>query len=178
MSDSHWRLEGSKYLLQSPWYALRQDRLRLPNGRQITYNVVEHPGYVLIVPLLCDGRVVMERIYRYTLGRTCLECPSGGLDGQSPRVAALRELEEETGYIAEHLQPLGRFAGSSGMSNIEFDIFLATKLRQGTIKREETEEIELELVGLEDLHRMASEGIVDTAPSALAIMLAYQAITG
>ena len=79
--NGHWILEDSQYLMQSQWYALRQDRLRLPNGSQITYNIVEHPGYVLVVPLLEDGRVVMERIYRYTLGRTCLECPSGGLDG-------------------------------------------------------------------------------------------------
>ena len=98
---------------------------------------------------------------RYTLGRICLECPSGGLDGEPPQVAALRELEEETGYKAAHLQHLGRYAGSSGVSNIEFDIYLAKGLSQGTVHREETEEIEIDCIPLSDLRQMVLQGELD-----------------
>jgi ADP-ribose pyrophosphatase len=173
--NDKWQLSGSKYLFQSQWYALRQDRLKLPSGKAITYNVVEHPGYVLIVPLLPDGCVVMERIYRHTLGRVCLECPSGGLDGELPEAAACRELEEETGYQASRLQHIGRFAGSSGISDIEFDIFVATGLSQGVARPEETEEIEIELIPLAELRQMVLRGEVTNGPSALAILLASEA---
>jgi ADP-ribose pyrophosphatase len=84
-------------LFESPWFRLRQDEVTLPGGEEITYTLVDHDGYVVVVPLRDDGRVVMERIYRYTVQRTLLECPSGGLDGEAVETAARRELEEETG---------------------------------------------------------------------------------
>jgi ADP-ribose pyrophosphatase len=170
--DERWQIIGSEYLMQSPWYSLRQDQLQLPNGRQITYHVVEHPGYVLVVPLLPDGQVVMERIYRHTLGRVCLECPSGGLDGETPEAAAHRELEEETGYLAGRLEHLGRFESNSGISNIEFDIFVGTELSVGVLRREDTEDIQVELIPFDDLHKMALNGELTNGPSALGVLLA------
>jgi ADP-ribose pyrophosphatase len=70
--ESGWSRTNSHYLFQSRWYAVRQDALTSPAGTTITYTVVEHPGFVVIVPLLPDGRVVMERIYRYPLQRVNL----------------------------------------------------------------------------------------------------------
>ena len=128
MFTKQWSRTASRYLFQSRWYNVRQDALTLPDGQAITYTIVEHPGYVVIVPLLSDGRVVMERIYRYPLQRVNLECPSGSLDGEDPETAARRELEEETGYRASRLKWLGKYAGSSGISNEEFSIFLATDI--------------------------------------------------
>ena len=85
----------------------------LPDGTDITYTMVEHPGYAMVVPLLDDGRVVLERVYRYTVQETLLECPSGGVDpgDATPEHTARRELEEETGFLAGQLTELGAFYG-------------------------------------------------------------------
>ncbi len=177
MPDSRWRCTDSRYLFQSRWYAVRQDALTSPDGSAITYTVVEHPGFVVILPLLPDGRVVMERIYRYPLQRVNLECPSGGLDGEAPEIAAQRELEEETGYRADRLVDLGRYAASSGISNEEFSIFLATDVSaDGVLRREITEDIELELIPLADLRSMVLRGEITDAPSALALLLASEGL--
>jgi ADP-ribose pyrophosphatase len=175
--DGGWVRNSSQYLFESQWYALRQDRLTLPDGRDITYTLVEHPGYVMVAPLLADGRVVMERIFRHTLERTQLECPSGGMDGDLPEVAARRELEEETGYLAGKLEPLGRFSGSAGISDEEFYIYLATELRcEGRLQREPTEQIELELIPLTKLRERVLHGQIQDGPTALAILLASHAV--
>ncbi len=173
MSRPGWRLRRSRYLFESAWFQLRQDEVQLPGGEEITYTLVEHGGYVVVVPLLDDGRVVMERVYRYTIDRELLECPSGGSDGDPPEIAARRELEEETGYRAGHLEPLGGFYGSAGTSNEHYDVFLATQLSaDGRIAREITEQIELELLPLDELARRAFAGEIEDGPSALAILLA------
>lgn len=177
MPAKQWTQTNSRYLFQSRWYAVRQDALTSPAGAAITYTVVEHPGFVVIVPLLPDGRVVLERIYRYPLQRVNLECPSGGLDGEAPEIAARRELEEETGYRADRLIDLGKYAASSGISDEEFSVFLALDVRaDGVLRREITEEIEIELIPLVDLRAMVLRGEITDAPSALAILLASEAI--
>jgi ADP-ribose diphosphatase len=173
--DGGWRRRAGRTLFESPWFRLRQDEITLPSGEDITYTWVEHPGYVVVVPLLDDGRVVMERVYRYTAQRTLLECPSGGLDGEDAQTAARRELEEETGYRAGRVEHLGRFYGSVGTSDERFDVCLATQLRDdGRIRREATEQIEVELRELADLRDRALRGEIEDAPSALAIAIAAQ----
>jgi ADP-ribose pyrophosphatase len=171
--DGGWIRRSSEYLFESKWFRLRQDRLTLPSGEDVEYTLVEHAGYVVIVPMLSDGRVVMERIYRHTLQETVLECPSGGLDADAPEEAARRELLEETGYVAGKLEPLGRYYGSSGISDEAFWVFLATELHDtGSVDREPTEQMELELVPLDKLAGMAETGAVTCGPSALSLMLA------
>ncbi|NTU65283.1 MAG: NUDIX hydrolase, partial [Chloroflexi bacterium] len=153
--ENRWSRTDSRYLFQSRWYAVRQDDLTSVEGELITYTVVEHPGFVVIVPLLSDGRVVMERINRYPLQRVQLECPSGGLDGETPEVAARRELEEETGCCTDRLINLGRYAASSGISDEEFSVFLALGVRaDGVLRREITEDIEIELIPLAGLRSL------------------------
>ena len=175
--DGGWTRRGSTYVFDSPFFKLRQDELTLPGGEDITYTLVDHGGYVVVVPVLEDGRVVMERIYRYTVGRTLLECPSGGLDGEDAETAARRELEEETGYVAGAITQLGSFYGSTGISNERYDVCLATRLRaDGEICREATEQIEVCLLPLESLRRRAARGEIEDAPSAFAILLAAEAL--
>lgn len=177
--DGGWRRRSSRYLFESPWYKLRQDEVVLPGGQAITYTLVEHPGYAMVVPLLADGRVILERVYRYTVQETVLECPSGGLAGDTPEEAARRELEEETGWIAGTLQPLGSYFGSNGISDERFHLFLATGLEAGgRIQREATEQIDLELLPFGQAAEMALSGGIRDAPSALALILAAHATRG
>lgn len=175
--DGGWRRRSSRTLFESPWFALRQDEVTLPGGEDITYTLVDHGGYVVGVPITDAGCVVMERIYRYTVQRTLLECPSGGLDGEDVETAARRELEEETGYRAGHVERLGSFYGSTGISNERYHVCLATQLtRDGRIQRESTEQMEVELHGLADLRRRALRGEIEDAASAFAILLAAETV--
>ena len=168
-----WIIRASRLLFESRWLRLRQDEIRLPSGEDITYTWVDHGGYVVVVPILADGRVVMERVYRHTVKRTLLECPSGGLDGDEPIAAGQRELEEETGYTAREWQHLGSFFGAVGTSNERFDVVVARDLRtDGQVRREATEEIEVVLVPLAELRAAALRGEIEDASTALAILLA------
>ena len=171
--DGGWRRRSWRYLFESRWLKLRQDEITLPSGVEITYTVIEHPGFVVIVPVLADGRVVMEQVYRHPIQRTLLECPSGGLDGEAPEIAARRELEEETGYRTRSLSHLGHFASSSGVSNEAYDIFLATDLSaDGIMQREPTEQMEVVLLPLTELRARVLRHELEDGPSALAILLA------
>jgi ADP-ribose pyrophosphatase len=173
--DGGWKRKSSRHLYESRWFSVRQDEIRLPGGSDVTYTVIEHPGYAMTVPLLDDGRVVMVRVFRHALQRTLLECPSGGLDGEAPETAARRELEEEAGYRAERLVPLGVFYGSSGISNERCHLFLATGLRDlGETRHETTEQIEVEIVPLADLRAAVLRGEVADGPTALALLLASE----
>ena len=173
--DGGWKRRDSKHIYQSQWFNLRQDDVFLPNGDEITYTLIEHPGYAMVVPVLQDGRVILERIYRYTVQKTLLECPSGGLDGESPEVAAQRELEEETGWSAGKLESLGNYFGSTGISDERFHLFLATELIfTGRISREVTEQMEIELMPIEQAFGLAMAGKILDAPSALGLILAHQ----
>jgi len=168
-----WRTRASRTCYDSPWFRLREDEVELPSGETITYTLVDHPGYALVVPLLEDGRVLLERVYRYTVQDVVLECPAGGLDGEPPEIAAARELEEETGWVADALQPLGSFYGSNGISNEVGHFFLATGLRpEGRAQREATEQLELELLPFEQALARALDGRIVDAPSALALVRA------
>ena len=171
--DGGWKRRSSRYLFESAWFRLRQDELELPSGQPITYSLIETAGYAMVVPLLDDGRVLLERVFRYTVQQTLLECPSGGLDGDTPEAAAHRELEEETGWVAKQLTALGSFYGSDGISNERAHLFLATGLSEtGVLKREPTEQIELEFLPIEEAVRRAFAGELADAPSTLALLLA------
>lgn len=176
--DGGWSRLSSLYLFESQWFNLRQDGVVLPNGDRITYTLVEHPGFSMAVPLLADGRVVLESLYRYTVQEYLLECPSGGLDGDNPEDAARRELFEETGYAAGSLRPLGSFYGNTGISDELFHLFLATDLEDtGQTRREATEQMELVLVPLQEAFQLAISGKISDAPSALALILAHHHVS-
>ncbi len=172
-----WKQLSTQYLFESRWFNVRQDRVRLPTGTEIPYTLIEHSGYAIVVPLLDDGRVLLENVYRYSIRGPSLECPAGGLDGDAPEVGARRELREETGYVAKAIHSLGSFYGSIGISNERFHVFLATGVHfEGEPVLEETEQIELVFMDFEEAHEWALTGRVDDGPSSLSLLLAGRAL--
>jgi len=113
-------------------FRLEQRTSTGPDGRRHTLDVVVHPGAAVILPLLPDGRVLLERVYRFALGRELLELPAGTVDPpESPAVCAARELEEETGYRAGRITPLLTFQSSPGFCTETLHAFVATELVAG-----------------------------------------------
>ena len=101
--DSHLTEHATarEELLQGRFLHVVRDTVRLPDGGSATREFVLHPGAVAVVPLLDDGRIVLERQYRHATGQVMIEIPAGKLDaGESPLVCGRRELLEETGYVA------------------------------------------------------------------------------
>ena len=92
---------ASEPLFKGSFLSAYRDTVRLPDGSHATREYVQHPGAVVVVPLLDDGRVVVERQFRYPVGREMIEFPAGKLDaGEDPLRCGQRELLEETGYTA------------------------------------------------------------------------------
>ena len=173
MHDGGWKTHASRFIFQSPWFRLRQDDITLPGGEEITYTLVDHPGYAMVVPMVDRETVLLEEVYRHTVQQTVIECPSGGLDDDQPLDAAHRELLEETGWAAAEMSPLGSYFGSNGISNERFHLFLATGLEQvAEPDREPTEQMELIQVPFDRAVHMALSGEVEDGPSAFALLLA------
>lgn len=175
---SKWQHLSSNYTLKTPWFNLRSDQILLPDQSQATYHVIEHPGFAVIVAITTENNVIMEKIYRYPLDKTMLECPSGQLEDDNAQQAARRELEEETGYIAENFQHLGQFYTSPGRGNERFDLFLALNATaDGNIERENTEQIEVITIPLDTLYEMALNGEITDSITALSIIIAKNYIS-
>src|SRR5688500_12755627 len=105
---------------------VRVDRVRLPDGRETTREVVEHPGAVAILPVTEAGELVLIRQYRYAAGRTLLEVPAGTREPDEPaEETAVRELREETGLAAGVIELLVRFFVSPGWCTEELLVYRA-----------------------------------------------------
>lgn len=127
MSDA-LRLE-SRTIHRGRAVRLDVDRIRLPNGREMDFELVHHPGAAAVVPMLDDETVLLIRQYRYATGGWLLEIPAGTLDpGETPERCALRETEEETGYRAGRLEPLGWIWTSPGVLDEKIWLYLARDL--------------------------------------------------
>jgi ADP-ribose pyrophosphatase len=134
MDDAHLKEEGisSELLFQGNFLQAKRDTVRLPDGHTATREYVIHPGAVVVVPLLDDGRLVLERQYRYPVGRVMTEFPAGKLDaGESPLVCGQRELLEETGYTAREWAYAGLMHLAVGYSTEIIHIFFARGLTLG-----------------------------------------------
>src|SRR6476619_2150528 len=97
-----WQTRASRTVYENRWIRVREDDVTRPDGGEGIYGVVEvrHPA-VFVVPVTGAGEVLLVRIHRYATGRESLEIPAGGTDGEDPLVAARRELQEETGHVAD-----------------------------------------------------------------------------
>ena len=126
--DAHLRetLIERKQVYQGHFLDVRRDRVRLPNGESAHREYIVHPGAVMVVAVLDDGRLVVERQFRYPLGRVVLEFPAGKLDaGESTMHCAIRELSEETGYRAREWARAGILHNAIAYSTEGIEVWFA-----------------------------------------------------
>jgi ADP-ribose pyrophosphatase len=155
MSDDAHLVEtkvASEVAFKGKLLEVRSDRVKLPGGGIGTREFVVHPGAVLVVPVLDDGRFVLERQFRYPVGRVMLEFPAGKIDeGESTLGTAQRELKEEAGYTAATWKPLGTIHPEIGYSTEFIELFEATGLTHVGQSLDEGEFLDVVKMSEEDL---------------------------
>lgn len=154
---------------------LYKDDISLPNGKHATREVIRHVGAVAIVPMTEDGKVIIERQFRYPLNRVITEIPAGKLDSESEDrlSAAKRELEEETGYLADEWIELGDYIPAAAYCDEVITMYLAKGLHMGTRNLDEDEFLNIETVSLEELVEDIMQGKIADGKTQAAILKAY-----
>lgn len=150
---------------------VRRDTVAMPDGRPATREYVVHPGAVVVVPVLDDGRLVMERQFRYPIGRVALEFPAGKIDAGEPLlVCAQRELTEETGYRAREWARAGLTHNAMAYSTEIIEIWFARGLTAGERRLDDGELIDLSLVAESELDAAIARGEVTDAKTMIALL--------
>ena len=170
-----YRTLDSRYLLRSRWRTMREDRIDIGGGREISYSYVETPRAVFVVPLTHDGNLVLIRQYRYPVRDWVIEVPAGSLDdpAEDPLVTARRELLEEVGGKADDFARLGQFYSSSAHINLSSEVYLARGVRLAYEPHlEETELLQRLILPAEEAVALAQRGGINEGQSAYAVLLA------
>ncbi|MBQ8302674.1 MAG: NUDIX hydrolase [Clostridia bacterium] len=153
-----------------------KDEVTLPNGKGAVREFCMHIGAVCVIPVLDDGRVIMERQYRYPHSREFFEIPAGKLDfvGEDPLTAAKRELREETGGVAESYTFLGELDTTPAITDEKIHMYLAEGITFGDRELDEDEFINVELLPLAELYRMVMAGEIKDAKTQIAVLKVWQ----
>jgi ADP-ribose pyrophosphatase len=164
-------LAGVRFNVERRWLPRR-------DGSREARELIVHPGSVVILPILDDGRIVMIRNKRFSVERTLWELPAGTRDANEPALScATRELEEETGYRAAQLTRLLDFYPAPGVSNERMHAFVARGLTPTQQDLDDTEQIEVFPLAPEEVLRMVRAGEIEDAKS-LTVLLYHELVAG
>jgi ADP-ribose pyrophosphatase len=172
-----WEPLRSERLFETPYFALRSDRLRLPDGTiKDPYYVIERPDAAIIFPLTKEDEVVLVRQYRPPLERMELGLPAGLVEeGERPEAAARRELLEETGYSGGEWEPLGSLASSPSLKDNWAYLFLARGVEETSAPDlDEHELVEVVKASVGELLGLTQSGQIVSSSGVAAIMLALE----
>jgi ADP-ribose pyrophosphatase len=160
------KLLRSKILYRGKVFRLQRDTVIEPGGVRADRDIIVHPGSVVVLPIFQDGRVLLIRQYRHTVGEFLWELVAGRKEpGESPAVAARRELREETGYTARRLRRLLHIIPTPGFVNERMWIFAADELAEGAAQPEEDEKITPRKFTLKQVDAMIRSGRLRDAKS-------------
>lgn len=150
---------------------VRRDVVRLPDASTATREYIVHPGAAVVVPLLDDGRLVLERQWRYPLARAMLEFPAGKLEPGEPSFAcASRELAEETGYHAAEWARAGLLHNAIAYSNEGIHVWFARGLTPGPRRLDAGEFLDVQIVDSERLDTLAATGELTDAKTLIGLL--------
>ncbi len=164
-------MKSRELLYSGPLFDVARVTFEGQGGSDVVRDVIEHRGAAVVLPLLDDGRVVLIRNVRHTVGKVLWELPAGTLEaGEAPSACAAREVEEETGYRAGTLVPLTDFFASPGILNERMHGFLATDLEQSAQSLDHDEEIEVFPIPQWQVRDMIKDGHIEDAKT-IALLL-------
>jgi ADP-ribose pyrophosphatase len=171
-SDEHLREHqtSSEDVYSGKFLRLKKDMVRLPDGSSTYREYLIHPGAVAIMPVLSDGRILLERQFRYPVDAAMIEIPAGKLEiGEDPLLCAQRELLEETGYAAKSWAFLGRIHPVISYSTEIIDIYLAKDLTLGERALDEGEFLDVFAATLDEMHEWIAEGKITDVKTIISV---------
>ena len=170
---------SSEQVYKGNFLNILRDTVLLPSGKQATREYVVHPGAVVVIALLDDGRVVLERQHRYPVGRVMVEFPAGKLDaGENPQYCGQRELLEETGYSATYWAYAGPMHLAIAYSDEVLHIYFAKGLTLGERKLDEGESLDVFTTTPAELLAMCSQGLVTDAKTLTCTLWLQNVLSG
>jgi len=168
-----FELLTSEILLQGRAFKIRRDTLKTPDGRETKFEIIEHGGSVILIPMDENGNVLFVRQYRHAAGKDLLELPAGTRDeDELYEECAAREIREETGMEAGKLQKVGEFFLAPGYSTEFMVVYLATGLKHSPLQADDDEFLLVEKIPLKKALDMAERGELPDAKSLAALLLA------
>jgi len=164
-------LVSSEQVFKGKLLDVRRDTVRLPDGSTATREYIVHPGAVMVVPILDDGRLVIERQYRYPLGRVLTEFPAGKIDpGESTGICAVRELAEETGYRAAAWARVGLLHNACAYSSEGIEVWFARGLVKGHAGLDVGEFLDVDTATADELLAMAARGEITDGKTLMGLL--------
>jgi ADP-ribose pyrophosphatase len=168
-----FKLIRSEVLLHGRVFKIRRDEVKTPDGRETKFDIVEHGGSVIIIPIDHEGNLLFVHQHRYAVGVDLLELPAGTRDDEEPFAdCAAREVREETGMEAGNLKKVGEFYLAPGYSTEYMEVFLATDLRENPLDADEDEFLTLVKIPMKEAYAMAARGDMPDSKSLAALLLA------
>ena len=175
-----WKILQSNMALNHPWCKVRQDKIELPNGQVIDdYFVYIRPDVAIILPITSDREIVFVKQYRHGIGDFFIELPAGGFnpEQESGEFAAIRELEEETGYVASKVKKIATFYDKPSKDTNQLHLYLAENVaKTGKLKLDITEEIEVVLIPIDAVVSKIVKGEICVAGTVAALFLGLNLI--
>lgn len=170
---------SSQTVVSGGMLTVKRDQVRLPNGSASQREYVIHPGAVVVVPMLPNGNVILEKQFRYALNKVFIELPAGKIDAnEAILVTGQRELLEETGYTATEWTLLGHQHPCIGYSNEVIHMYMAQGLSAGAHQRDADETLEIFDLPFEQCLSMIQTGEITDAKSIVALYFAEKYLLG
>lgn len=171
MTDLKESMITTEVVYKGDFLDVRRDEVLLPNGETGTREWINHPGAVVIIPILPNGEIALIKQFRYAARSEFLELPAGKLDeGEDPKACAFRELEEEIGYRAGKMQFIANIHPAIGFANEIMSIYLAEDLKKTNYNRDKDEFIELIPTNMEEALNLVWENKITDVKSIIGLL--------